>query len=415
MPTQVMLPHLGESIVEGMIGQWLKHEGNHVTESEPLVEVTTDKVNVEIPSPASGVLLKTLVAEGETTQVGSIIAWIGEPGEAIPEHGEQVAPAVASTTAQTKSDQTMPCTKPRHDQGFISPAVSRLAREHGIDLNLIEGTGNEGRITKQDVLAYLKRRDQVPPVAVPQPGLITSKPATGRPVSHTSPTYVPGKLVVHTPMRRAIAEHMVRSKRNSPHVTSVMEADLSRVVLHRQAKKQAFERKGLRLTFTAYFVATSAQALVDHPFVNSSRREEGIFLHANVNVGVATSLDDAGLIVPVIKGADQLSLMGIAASINDLVTRARRSQLSPDEVREGTFTITNYGVNGPLFGTPVINQPQCAIMGIGLIQKRAVVRDDAIAIRPMVYLTLTFDHRILDGATADRFLSDVVRKLENWT
>jgi 2-oxoglutarate dehydrogenase E2 component (dihydrolipoamide succinyltransferase) len=223
-----------------------------------------------------------------------------------------------------------------------------------------------------------------------------------------------------TPVRRAIADHMVLSERTSPHVTTVMEVDLSRVVTHRQANKAAFEQSGANLTYTAYFVAASAAALKEHPIVNSSFSEQGILLHRQVNIGIAASLGEEGLIVPVIKNAGDLSLLGLAKAINDLATRARAKKLLPDEVKGGTFTITNHGTTGSLFATPIINQPQCAILGVGMIQKRVVVvsdaaGDDALAIRPMVYLSLTFDHRILDGAIADAFLGKVVQSLQNWT
>jgi 2-oxoglutarate dehydrogenase E2 component (dihydrolipoamide succinyltransferase) len=217
-----------------------------------------------------------------------------------------------------------------------------------------------------------------------------------------------------TTMRRAIADHMVMSKRTSPHVTTVMEADLSRVVAHRSANKADFARNGVRLTFTAYFVEATVAALRAYPVVNSSWSEEGVVLHRAVNVGMATALEHDGLIVPVIKGADGLSLLGIARTVNDLAERARTKNLKPDEVRDGTFTITNHGTSGSLFATPIINQPQCGILGVGMMQKRVVVIDDAIAIRPMVYLSFTFDHRILDGATADYFLGAIKQRLEHW-
>jgi 2-oxoglutarate dehydrogenase E2 component (dihydrolipoamide succinyltransferase) len=281
-----------------------------------------------------------------------------------------------------------------------------MATEHGLDLGRITGTGLEGRITKMDVQAYLGRQDSAPqpaqaPAPVPAPGV--SEPP------------VPGDLIRLTKIRRMIAEHMVGSKRTSPHVTTVMEADLSKVVAHRASHKPVYAREGVNLTYTAYFIAAIAAALKFHPEVNSSWTDEGIRLHREINVGMATALDGGdGLIVPVIKGADRLSLLGIARQINDLAQRARNRNLQPDEVRGGTFTLTNHGISGSLFATPIINQPQCGILGVGAMEKRVVVIDDAIAIRPMVYISLTFDHRILDGANADHFLARVKANLESW-
>jgi 2-oxoglutarate dehydrogenase E2 component (dihydrolipoamide succinyltransferase) len=404
------MPQLGESVLEGTITRWLKTKGERVEEYEPLLEVNTDKVDTEIPSPASGVLLDVLVSEGTTVQAGSLLAWIGDAGEQ-PTGGEVAPPAGQVLKVESAREAIAPPREGR-DLGFISPVVSRIAAEHSIDLSQVPGTGQGGRITKKDVLAYiegLKTPSQIAPITPPavQPS-ITAPPPT------TTPAATPGKLLPMTQVRRLIAEHMVMSKRTSPHVTSVMEADMSRVAAHREANKASFASDGANLTFTTYFVAASVAALKVYPIVNSSWSEAGIQLHRQINIGMATSLGEEGLIVPVIKGADGLSLLGLARAVNDLSARARAKKLQPDEVKGGTFTITNHGTSGSLFATPIINQPQCAIMGVGVIQKRVVVINDAIAIRPMVYISLTFDHRILDGAIADYFLGKVVETLQNW-
>ncbi|HSO28199.1 MAG TPA: dihydrolipoamide acetyltransferase family protein, partial [Anaerolineales bacterium] len=310
--------------------------------------------------------------------------------------------------------------------GFISPVVARMAAEHNLDLYAIEGRGRGGRITKNDVLAYMEHQTAQPaasqtPAAAEAP--VPTPTPTPQPVAAAPPPpraqATPGSLIPHSTVRRAIAEHMVQSKRTSPHVTTVMEVDLSRVVAHRQAHKTAFEREGVKLTFTPYFISAVVAALKAHPLVNASWRDDGVYIHARINIGMATSLGDEGLIVPVIKDAGQFSLAGLASIVNDLAERARARQLKPDEVKVGTFTITNHGVSGSLFAMPIINQPQCAILGVGVIQKRVVVVSgpdgaDSIAIRPMAYLSLTFDHRILDGAAADHFLAKVVNRLQEW-
>ena len=451
MPVQVVMPRLGESVEEGTISKWLKAEGEAVKELEPLLEVNTDKVDTEIPSPASGTLIKIETPEGTVAHAGMVIAWIGEPDEAAPDGG-QPAPEQKAAVAKTEArppDEAQPETSAappagasaavpapgRHPGlGFISPVVARMAAEFNLDLAQIQGTGTGGRITKKDVLNYLESRPSAAaataapapapaPRAVPTPTTVQPAHSQSMPAAVSQPAssaFVPGEIVPLDKMRRAIADHMVMSKRTSPHVTTVMEVDLQRVVAHRAAHKDEFARDGAKLTFTAYFFAATVAALKTFPMVNSSWSEEGILLHREINIGMATSLGEAGLIVPVIHQADTLSLLGLARSINDLAERARSRQLQPDEVKHGTFTITNHGISGSLFASPIINQPQCAILGVGAIQKRAVVitdesGSDAIAIRPMAYLSLTFDHRILDGATADYFLAKVVESLQTWT
>ncbi|PWH13412.1 MAG: 2-oxo acid dehydrogenase subunit E2 [Anaerolineae bacterium] len=436
MATQVLMPQLGESVVEGTVTKWLKQKGDPVQEMEALLEVNTDKVDTEIPSPASGVLLEIVVPEGTTVQAGTVIAWIGEPGEQIP---QEALPSALQTEKQPPTAPELPALQtaetapsPERVLGFISPVVARMAKEHQVDLTQVRGSGQGGRITKKDLLAYLEGRQQKESAAaVEQP--IWETPADGdlfrptelvfgQPPTAPAAPSVPlsGRLLPFTPIRKAIAEHMIASKHTSAHVTTVMEADLSRVVAHRAAHLAEFAQQGAKLTYTAYFAAAAIAALKAYPQVNSSFTPEGVLIHPEINLGMATSLGEEGLIVPVIKRADSLSLLGLARAINDLAQRARNRQLKPDEVKGGTFTLTNHGVSGSLFATPIIHQPQCAILGVGAIQKRVVVvqdevGNDMLAIRPMVYLSLTFDHRILDGAAADAFLAKVVEGLEKFS
>jgi 2-oxoglutarate dehydrogenase dihydrolipoamide succinyltransferase (E2 component) len=448
MSVQVIMPQFGESVVEGTITKWLKAPGERVQEFEPLIEVNTDKVDTEVPSPANGVLLEILVPENTVARAGQLLARIGVEGEsatpgvqaeAKPVTGTGEARHLVSAAASTTQAQAHPERRPGATQqdgsernlGFISPVVAKIASERGVDLFQVKGTGLGGRITKKDILAYLEKRPQVEAAQpgeealkgagpAPQPPAIPMKSAGTAPLQAAPmPAALPGEILPLTPVRRAIAEHMSLSKRISPHVTTIMEADLGRVIAHRQANKEAFAKDGVNLTFTAYFVAAAVAALRAYPIVNSSWSEEGILLHRAVNIGMATSLGEAGLIAPVIKNADSLSLLGLARTINNLAGRARARQLKPEEVQGGTFTITNHGVSGSLFATPIINQPQSAILGVGAIQKRVMVvgdgnGGDVIAIRPMVYLGLTFDHRILDGAIADYFLGKVVETLQKW-
>lgn len=451
MATRIVMPKLGESVVEGTIGRWVKQEGETIEEFETLLEVASDKVDTEVPSPASGTVLKIIVPEGETVPAGTTIAWIGEPGEDIPEEGGGADGQTAASPreAETAGGNGQPAAAPPRagrdsDLGFISPVVARMAREENVDLTQIRGTGQGGRITRKDVRDYIEQRkrermEERPAWETPgegdlfrptelQFGTASREAPPAQPEAAETPAreerpaapaagMAPGdRLVPHSRMRRSIAEHMVISKRTAPHVTTVMEADLQRVVRHREANKAAYERDGARLTYTPYFIAAAVAALKAYPQVNASWTEEGLLLHGEINVGIATSLGEEGLIVPVIHRADSYSLLGLARAVADLAGRARSRQLKPDEIKNGTFTITNHGTAGSLFATPVINQPQVGILGVGAIQKRPVVVDeDAIAVRPMVYLSLTFDHRALDGASADAFLSKVVETLENWS
>jgi 2-oxoglutarate dehydrogenase E2 component (dihydrolipoamide succinyltransferase) len=426
MPTKVIMPQLGESVDEGTITKWLKSIGDTIEEFEPILEINTDKVDTEIPSPASGVLLTTLAEEGETVTAGTLLAWIGEPGEAIPTD-QSDTPKTKGETSSSKADESNQTTSSstiqkqkasaqykvasgRHpDLGFLSPVVTRIASEYNIDLYQITGTGRDGRITKGDIQNYIQRAQETAKLKVVQ-----SKPQPAQKMTKTT-----GEILPLTRVRKAIAEHMVFSKHTSPHVSTIMEVDLSQVISHRNANKEHYAKSGVKLTFTPYFISATVAALKAYPIVNSSWGEEGILLHHDINIGMATSLGEDGLIVPVIKNADSLSLLGLARLVNTLAQRARARQLQPDDVTGGTFSITNHGISGSLFATPIINQPQCGILAIGAIQKRVVVISDeelgdSIAIRPMAYLTFTFDHRILDGAVADYFLGKIVDVLQNW-
>ena len=441
MPTKLIMPLLGEAVTDATVTKWLKAVGDKVEEYEPVLEVNTDKVDTEVPSPTSGVILAELAKEGEVVKVGDVLAWIGQPGEAVPEAEgvpAQPAAAVAPPSAQAStppqvSAPAQPVAAPvaapaaPRELGFISPVVAKIAADQNVDLSQVPGTGMGGRITKKDVEKYVEARKQAPPPAAPAPAPSLA-PAQPAPAAPPAPVEKPAAaslagtytVVPQTPMRKAIADHMVLSEHIAPHVSTIMEVDMSCVIDHRNANKQAFSAEGANLTFTTYFVAASVAALKAYPLVNSSWSEEGVRIYNAINIGMATSLGEDGLIVPVIKNADNLSLLGISRAVNDLATRARNRKLLPDEVKGGTFTITNHGVTGSLFATPIINQPQCAILGVGMIQRRPVVINDpdigeVIAIRPMLYLSLTFDHRIIDGAIADYFLAKLVDTLRNWS
>jgi 2-oxoglutarate dehydrogenase E2 component (dihydrolipoamide succinyltransferase) len=404
MATKVLVPRLGEGVDELTIVKWLKAEGSPVKELESLLEVETDKVVTEIPSPVSGTLLKILVPENTSAQVGEIMAWIGQAGENIPASGialqEKRISIIETQVGVEKPSISIPSLAVNRNLGFISPVVRKIATENNLDLSQVQGTGLNGRITKQDVLASLDN---------PKESSDTRKITPG----------AGGTLLPVSTIRKQIAERMLQSRDTSPQVLTVMEADMSRVVAHRAANKSSYSADGVNLTFTAYFMAAIASALKTYPLVNSSWTEEGILVHPEVNVGMATSLGEEGLIVPVLRRVDELSLLGIARAVNDLAERARTKKLVPEEVRGGTFTLTNHGISGSLFAMPIINQPQVGILGVGAIQKRAVVvsdptGNDAIAVLPMVYLSFVFDHRILDGASADAFLAKVKQTLVEW-
>lgn len=447
MATEIVMPQLGESVVDGTVSEWLKQVGDTIEEFEPILRVSTDKVDTEIPAPAEGVLLAVYVQEGETVDSGVLLGLIGAPNEAP----EPVA--VATSNGNHPQAQPQAAQAPAHTQNerktrpHVTPVVARMVEEHNIDLRQLTGTGRNGRIRKKDVLAYLEKRTQsgaataqaaeLAPWEIPadgelfkpsvdygtpedtaQPQPVKSAPAP-MPQKPAAPSAnmgdIPGELVKLSGMRRSIAQHMVHSKlQAAPHVTTVMEADMSAVVAHRNAHKEQFEKQGVKLTFTPYFVAACARALLDVPEVNARWTDDGLFLNHVANIGLAVALDE-GLIVPVIKNAQDYNLVGLARQVNDLAGRARSKQLQPDEVRDGTFTITNHGTSGSLVATPIINQPQSAILGVGMIEDRVKAIDGAIAIRPCTYLSLTFDHRVADGATADGFLMRVKQTLENWS
>ena len=411
MATKVLVPLLGEGVEEVTVIKWLKKEGDLVNELEPLLEVNTDKVDTEIPAPASGTVLKIIAQEGLPAKVGAILAFIGKPGESVDiidggvrslREAPPRGPFSEEKPVPFQRQETLTPTQTNKEIGFISPVVAKIAAEYGVNLQQIRATGLNGRITKNDVLNYVQ----------------SGKPATAPSAPHAAPVVSPivgDQLIKHTVIRKQIAEHMVMSKHTSPHVLTVMEADMSRVAKHRSVNKEIFARDGINLTFTAYFMTAIVAGLKAYPNVNSSWTDDGILVHKAINIGMATSLGEEGLIVPVIKGADNLSLLAMARTVNDLANRARSKKLQPYDVRGGTFTLTNHGISGSLFAFPVINQPQCGILGVGAMQKRVVVIDDAIAIRPVVYLSFVFDHRILDGASADWFLMKVKETLENWS
>jgi len=424
MTTTVRMPKLGESVVEGKIGRWLKQVGDAVREFEPLLEVETDKVTTEVTATVAGTLLQVLHADGAVVAVDTPIAVIGPAGAEIAQ-----APAPAETHSRTVEtvQSRSPLAARATGQSWVSPVVGRMAAEHGIDVATVVGTGEGGRVTKKDVLAFIETRGVAPaPVelaAWEQPGtgelFRPSEEQPGTPVTAAPDvSQTAGETIPLSAMRRAIAEHMLRSVSTSPHVTTVFDVDLSRVAAHRQANKAVFERDGANLTYTPYFVAAIVAGLKKHLSVNASWADNAVRLHKAVNVGVAVALGEDGLIVPVIRNADALNLLGLARAINDLGERARRRQLKPDETQGGTFTLTNHGASGSLFATPIINQPQCAILAAGKIEKRVVVvtRDgvDSIAIKTMCFIGLTFDHRMLDGAGADAFMSTVKAALEGW-
>lgn len=439
MATIVKMPRLGETMVEGSVARWLKAPGDSVAKLEPLLEISTDKIDTEVPAPADGVLLQIVAPEGATVRAGAALAYIGAPGEQV--DGQELGAGGRSHAQPSPDGVGAPTAAPDKPAGraFVSPVVGRIAAEHKIDLDQVAGSGLGGRVTKQDLLAYLAQR---------QLGRSEQKPETGPPVSAPVSNL---QIAVSTPqspqspdeileplsaMRRAIAAHMVQSKTTSPHVTTVFEVEMTRVVQHRELHKTALATKGIKLTFTPYFVAAAVAALKAAPRVNSRFTDAGVLLSRRIHIGVAVALD-GGLIVPVIRDADEKNLQGLARAVNGLADRARAGALTPDETRGGTFTITNHGVSGSLIGTPIINQPQTGILGIGAIVKRPVVRstqsgnvrstqstdgaasllpsaDDAIVIRPMCYVSFTFDHRTLDGAEADAFLAVVKQTLEQW-
>jgi 2-oxoglutarate dehydrogenase E2 component (dihydrolipoamide succinyltransferase) len=430
MPTNVIMPQMGESIAEGTVTRWMKKVGERVDRDEPLFEISTDKVDAEIPSPAAGVLTQILVKENETVAVNTVVAVVdGEGAGAVaPTSAEGAAPspaapppaAVASTPPGTPADLTPPAPEEREggegEEVRTSPLVRRIARENHVNLSEVKGTGLGGRVNKKDILEYLDHHR--PGVAPAAASSTTVPPPAEPPVGQTVPPPAAyggaTQVVPMTAMRRQIAEHMVMSKHTSAHVYTLVEVEMTRVVAARERFKQEFEqRHGIKLTFTPFFVRAAVEAIKELPIINSSVEGTNIIYKRDVNIGIAVALEN-GLIVPVIKRADEKNFLGIARAVQDLADRARSKRLSVDDVQGGSFTLTNPGAFGGLFGLPIINQPQVAILGVGTIEKRPVVRDDAIAIRQMVYLSISYDHRVVDGAVAERFMAKIKKILENW-
>jgi pyruvate dehydrogenase E2 component (dihydrolipoamide acetyltransferase) len=427
MPTDIIMPQMGESIVEGTITKWLKKPGDKVQRDEPLFEISTDKVDAEIPAPASGVLQEIKVTEGTTVGVNTVVGTIAVDGEAAAAPAK-AAPAPAPPAKEEKKEEKKPAAaaappapaiapppqeSAEDEEARSSPLVRKIAREHGVSLSQISGTGLGGRITKQDIMAFIERAPSVPaPPATPaqQPA------AAARPAA---PAAYPGDLVPLTNMRKIIAQRMIESRRTSAHVHCMYEVDFTRIVTLRAKHKSAFEqRHGVRLTFMPFFVRAAIIALQQWPIINASLEADNIRYHRNINVGIAVALD-WGLIVPVLKNAGDLNFLGLQRGITDLGERARTKKLKPDDVEGSTFTVTNPGQFGAVFGLPIINQPNSAIMGVGGITKQPLVvtdkeGNDSIAIRSVVHLTLGYDHRLIDGAVADQFMAMVKKNLETW-
>jgi len=440
----VVMPQMGESIVEGTLTKWLKKVGEHVERDEPLFEISTDKVDTEIPSPTAGTLAEILVEEGSVVAINTVVGRISDGGAAAPAPAPRAeapkaeppkaaepkpapaAPVAAAPAAPPPPPEAEPESS-MEETGPISPLVRRMARENNIDLRQVRGTGAGGRITKQDVEAYLASRGGAAPApapasampAPPPPAPAVARPAPAAPEAAPLPRVDPAKTRVEpmTIMRSKIAEHMVMSKRTSAHVTTVHRVDMTKVARLRDKSKGDFQQRyGFGLTFLPFVARAATEALRTFPIVNASIEGNNIIYHNEINLGIAVAMEGgSGLIVPVIRQADEKNIVGLQRSIVDLAARARAKQLKPDEVQGGTFSITNFGSYGSLFATPVINQPQVAILGVGAVEKVPVVVDDAIGIRSMAYLALTFDHRLIDGAMADQFCAKVKAVLENWS
>ena len=432
MATDIVMPQMGESIVEGTITKWLKKPGDKIQRDEPLFEISTDKVDAEIPAPASGVLQEIKVTEGTTVQVNTVVGTIAADGEAAPAKPAPAAEKKAAPAPAAKAAVPAPTPAPaapasaKHeveDHARSSPLVRKIAREHNVDLSEVKGSGLGGRITKEDILAFIESQEKsdAPAAAAPVPtsaGYET--PAPSAPASRPAPADIPGDLVPMSRMRQLIAKHMIESRRTSAHVHCMFEVDMTRIVNLRNKLKSGFEqRNGARLTFMPFFVRAAIIALQQFPIVNGSLEGDSIRYHRHINMGIAVALD-WGLIVPVLKNADELNFLGLQRGITDLGERARGKKLKPEEVEGSTFTITNPGQFGAVFGLPIINQPNSAIMGVGGITKMPLVvtdKDgaDSIAIRSVVHLTLGYDHRLIDGAVADQFMAFVKKTLEGWS
>jgi 2-oxoglutarate dehydrogenase E2 component (dihydrolipoamide succinyltransferase) len=439
---EVVMPQMGVSVSEGTITKWLKREGEPVAQDEPLLEISTDKVDTEVPSPGEGVVAQILVQEGETVEVGRVLAIIAPPGAEAgapvpaaepPRPATQDAADEAMAAASEGVGETAPPEQPTvpppaepappvsgNGRRFVSPVVARIAAEHGVDPAQVPGTGAGGRVTKKDILAFIERGAPAAPAAAAAP------PAAAPPRPAPAPTaegLLPGEREEPvTAMRRGIAEHMRRSLDTSAHVTSAIEVDLSRIVAIRERLKREWkEAYGVNPTYLAFIARAAVETLKDYPYVNGELRGDKIITRSFVNLGIAVELEEGkGLIVPVVRNAEGLNLLGMARAIADVAARAREKKLTPDDVQGGTFTITNPGGYGTFHGTPVISQPQAAILGTYALVKRPwVVTDelgnDVIAIRPIMNITLTYDHRLIDGALAGRFLRDLRQRLEGWS
>ena len=420
--TEVLMPQMGESITEGTITKWLKKVGDTVQRDEPIFEISTDKVDAEIPSPVAGVLSEIKVPEGSTVQINTVVAVIGgsagksaSPAPAEPAAAAQAAPASAPALASAASAS-------EGERARSSPLVRKIAKDNNVDLSQVPGTGASGRITKTDILGHLEQGPK-PVVAAPPASTVPAAfaaapaPAAAKPAA---PQPQPGEIVPMTKMRSIIAQRMVESKRTSPHVHTVFKVDMTRIVKLREKEKAKYEqRNGVKLTYMPFIARAAIYALRKHPVVNGSIEGEAIRYNKNINIGIAVALD-WGLIVPVIRQTEEKNFLGVARAIVDVADRARGKKLAPDEISGGTFTLTNSGIFGEQFGTPIINQPQSAILGIGGLNKEAEVLtdkdgNDSIAIRSIQRFTLGFDHRIVDGADAGKFMSDFKAYLENWS
>lgn len=422
MTTNVIMPQMGESITEGTITSWYKQVGDWVEKDDNLLLISTDKVDAEVPSPASGFLQKVLFPEGETVEIDTVIAVLSADRSAASE------PAAEAPKVQSKQGREVPLSSVKVDRDpepvtpsfdssveelrkvRSSPLVRKMAHEHGLDIAQIGGSGISGRVTKKDVLAYLEHKP-APGQRTAPAASVPAKPAPSKYLYRPAPQ---DRLEPFSPMRGQIADHMVISRETSVHVTTVFEIDMTRVSKLRTKYKPAYEAKGTKLSFMPFILKAVTDGVTQFPIMNSAVVDRSIAYRPEVNLGLAVAVD-WGLLVPVIRGADEKSVLGLSKSVNDLAERARDRKITPDELQGGTFTVTNPGVFGSLFGTPIINQPQVAILCVGTITKRPVViEDDSIAVRQMMYLALSFDHRIIDGATADRFMKTVKERLENF-
>jgi 2-oxoglutarate dehydrogenase E2 component (dihydrolipoamide succinyltransferase) len=429
---------MGESIVEGTLTKWLKKVGDAVERDEPIFEISTDKVDTEIPAPAAGKLSEILVDEGKTVSINTVVARIqegdgaGAPAAEAPKAAEPAKPAEAPAAAAPKAEppkQEAPAPQPaaaepaQEAAGPLSPLVRKMARDNNIDLSKVSGSGAGGRITKQDLENYLSAQSARPAAAAPAPPAEAPSAAAAKAPAPEAKPFVPPppatgpktRIEPLSNMRQKIAEHMVMSKRTSAHVTTVHRVDMTRVARMRAKHKEDFaQRYGMSLTFLPFVTRAAVEALRQFPLLNASMDGTNIIYHNEINVGIAVALEN-GLIVPVIRNADEKNVLGLQRSIVDLAARARSRQLKPDEVQGGTFSITNFGSFGSVFATPIINQPQVAILGVGAVEKVPVVVDDAIAIRSQAFLALTFDHRLVDGALGDQFTGKVKQVLETWS